>query len=270
MARVDITIDGAHIAGGLRGLVADAMPNTIAGKQDAMNHTMEQWIRLAQGTFSHSTGQYINGIGQREPSPFTGVIYNTAKHAAAVERGHGQIDQRKALQTSTKTRWMMTKEGYLVKSLIIPFRHNIPGNSATAPAMPQAVYKMAKSLAPTLRTASAAYLSMTADQAKALGKRSAVPPSPYTAFQGATVKRASYDWGGRLKGVGGNYEGMTRMANGGGYVTFRVMHERSEPDKWIIPARSGDYLARRAAEQSVPVIKQKVSEGFFRDLGLGV
>lgn len=268
MARVEVTIDGSRVVDGLRGLVADSMPNTIAAKREGMNHTVEQWTRLAQSTFMHSTGAYINAIGQREPDPFTGIVYNDAKHAGIVEHGHGEIDQKKALQTSTKTRWMWTKDGYLVKSLIVPFRHNIPGNSAIAKSMPKEVYAEAKQLSPTFKVASEMYPGLSRNQAGSRIRPGAVPPSPYSASEGATVRRASYAWGDRLKGVGGNYEGMVRMSDGGGYVTFRLMHERQDPDKWRIPAQAGEHLAKRTAEQCTPYVKDTIRRGILKDLGV--
>jgi hypothetical protein len=175
------------------------------------------------------------------------TIYDQADQ---IEDGRPARDLKAMLQTSQKTR--MSKAGK--KYLIIPFRHNTPGNKALAPAMPQAIY----------------------DQALKMGQSSILSTGSRISATGATVPQHNYKWDkagdvfGKKKylstgplpaglapiGPGHKtdiYAGMRRMDTSTGksksssYLTFRVMHQDSTG--WIVPAKPGLKLADKIAAQ---------------------
>ena len=177
------------------------------------------------------------------------TIYDQADQ---IEDGRPVRDLKEMLLTSQKAR--MSKAGK--KYLIIPFRHNTPGNKALAPAMPQAIY----------------------DQALKMGKSSILSIGTRISATGATVPNRNYkrDKAGDefsrgkkkylsswplLAGLApiraGHktdiYAGMRRMETSTGkskssaYLTFRVMHEDSTG--WIVPAKPSLKLAEKIAAQ---------------------
>lgn len=128
--------------------------------------------------------------------------------------------------------------------MIIPFRHNTPGNDAHAAAMPQAIYALASRLESSLVT----------------GHR----------IDSGGVRRAAYLWPkdvgekkGRLPaGLAPKlqphhktdpFSGMRRFDTSVGknhssqYLTLRVMHQDSSG--WIVPAKPGLHIAEGVASQ---------------------
>lgn len=200
---------------------------------------------------------YAKTIGYRMTGDFSAVIESDYKYAQDIETGRPPRDLKKMLNTSMKVR--TSKKG--VRYLIIPFRHNTPGNSATAQAMPQAVYQQAKMLTLSAIVGHGRRLSGT-------GAWSIKTKAP------ATVRQRNYSWGGRLEGenVPKNMQGMVRMntATGEGkkssaYLTFRVMSERSRG--WIIPAQQGQYIAKKVADEMRPKAGEAFAEAVRRTLG---
>jgi len=177
------------------------------------------------------------------------TIYDKADQ---IEDGRPERDLKSMLQTSQKTRSSKVGKKYL----IIPFRHNTPGNKALAPAMPRAIY----------------------DHASLMGPSSILSIGTRVSATGATVAKRNYKWDkagdefsrGKKKylSIGplpaglapirpGHktdiYAGMRRMDTSTGkskssaYLTFRVMHQDSTG--WIVPAKPGLKLADKIAAQ---------------------
>jgi hypothetical protein len=101
-------------------------------------------IRLGDPT-SHggkvSTGEkepYMASIAMQMTRPFSAVVSTDYKYADEIETGRPAKDLKQMLNTSPKVR--RTKDGR--RFLVIPMRHNTPGNGALAPSMPKAVYQM--------------------------------------------------------------------------------------------------------------------------------
>lgn len=174
----------------------------------------------------------INRIGQAHFEVTTAF-----GDADKIENGRPARDLKLMLQTSQRTR--MSKAGK--KYLIIPFRHNTPGNTALAPAMPQAIYS----------------------QALKMGKSSILSTGTRVSATGATVPQHKYKWGGRLPAgltpklkphhATDIFSGMRRMETSTGkskssaWLTFRVMHQDSTG--WIVPAKPGLKLAEAISAQ---------------------
>ena len=208
MPKIDISVEKTI---DLANILSTSLPNTIAAKRNAMDHIQYSWIKNAMNTFQKPTGEYTSSFGQSESTPLTGSVYNYSKHAQVVEQGHSGIDLKKMLYTSPKARWMPRKgpNGSIryIKAMIIPFRHGIPGTK-TLPAMPKEIFKQAKKLETSARISEDFAPAISMNQAKSQKLRGF--PTKFGAG-GSKVERASYAWGGRLKNVGGNYEGMVRM-----------------------------------------------------------
>lgn len=195
---------------------------------------------------------YVESISWRMVGDWTAEISSDYKLAGQIERGRPARDLKKMLQTSRKVR--AGKNG---RYLIIPFRHNTPGNNALARSMPDHVYGAAKALSPS-------YL---------------LPPGTVNAptrvsASGHVVPQHSYKWGGRLPAGMTNkmrphhktdpYAGMVRFntstpgAKSSAYLTFRVMSEKSTG--WIVAPRPGLYLAKKVAEGLQPVLSDAVGK----------
>lgn len=216
---------------------------------------------------------YAQSIKWEMKGDFSAVVSTDYKYAEDIETGRPQYDLKKMLDTSLKVR--LTKGGK--RFLVIPFRHNTPGNGAHAAPMPAGVAAMAKAMEPSR------VLSTTKRQAGEVThlspKTGMHPAAEQKAFlsstktqQAAMVAKRNYAWGGRLtagqlKGAGlthqeaKRYAGMVKMDTstpGGGkssaYMTFRIMMEGSKG--WIVPAKPGQYLAKKTVEAIQPKAEQ--------------
>lgn len=219
---------------------------------------------------------YANSITYRMTGDFSAMVETDYRYAQDIETGRPLRDLKKMLDTSMKVR--QAKDGS--RYLIIPFRHNTPGNSAHAPAMPAFVYQQAKQLSPSTIVGHGRRLSGT-------GAWSLKTQAP------ATVRQRKYQWGDRLDVVsaakaynsafGGaagkintsalrNYQGMVRMNTAtrpgqkySSYLTFRVMSEKSTG--WIIPAKPGQFIAQKVAQDMQPKAEAAIAEAIRRSLG---
>jgi hypothetical protein len=163
------------------------------------------------------------------------IVAADYKKADEIEEGTPARDLKRMLQTSNKTR-----QGKNGKYLIIPMRANTPGQTATGPAMSEAVYAIARQLQVSRVTGMGSRISATGHQ----------------------VAQASYAWGGRLAdwhGQGISAQERSRMAgmarfdtstgksNSSAFLTFRVMSENS--NGWLIPAKPGLHIVRDVAAE---------------------
>jgi len=119
-----------------------------------------QWVELASGPMlNRLTGDYVNHLNapdavrqSYEDDPFSVAVFNTARHAAAIEDGYSAFNLAERINwPSPKTRF--NKDGGMY--LIIPFRHHTPGgamNVGTQKAsMPASVHQVAVELQPKER-----------------------------------------------------------------------------------------------------------------------
>ncbi|RKP44674.1 hypothetical protein D7S86_26965 [Pararobbsia silviterrae] len=207
-------------------------------------------------------------------------IVSDYKLAEQIESGMPPRDLKTMLDTSMKVR--RTHDGR--RFLVIPIRHNTPGNTAHAPAMPTSVYELASQMRASEVTGTG---TRPSGQTTVMTPGSGMAPSPLqTPFASniATKKtylvpNHSYQWGGRLKradltaaGVSQadqrRFAGMVRMkesTGGTSYLTFRTMVEGSSG--WVIPAKQGLYIARGVAEHIQPIAQEALNEAMRRELG---
>lgn len=227
----------------------------IAGQarwQEAVHAVPGLWIGERQA--------YEASIKLRQVSVYEWEIYSDYKYVEDIESGRPPYDMKRMLDTSLKVR--VNKQGR--RYLIIPMRHNTPGNTAHAPAMPPEIHAEAKQLSKSRIVGRGSRLSGTG----AWDTRSHLP---------ARVRSRKYVWGGRLpEGLAPKlrashatdpYAGMVRMkvATGGSqYMTFRTMVEGSP--KWIIPARPGLWIARAVAESLQRTANKDIGAAIAADL----
>lgn len=239
--------------------------NSVGGMADALFPLIGQAVRAVaeEGSFrwkqnvQHARlwegekGPYIESIKWQMQGPFEAVIWSDYAQAGPIETGRPARDLKVMLQTSRKTR-----QGKNGRYLIIPMRHNTPGNTALASAMPPAIYDKARVLA-----------------ASRLLTPGSVNPATRVSATGHIVPQHSYQWGGRLPaGLAPKlkpshktdiYAGMVRFdtstpgAKSSSYMTFRIMSEKSSG--WIVAAKPGLYLAQKAAEGLQPLLEDVIS-----------
>lgn len=247
--------------------------------------TSADWKQAVLGAklWSGEKDAYAKAITWRMTGDFSAVVESSYAKDQEIETGRPQRDLKKMLDTSMKVR--RTKDGR--RFLIIPMRHNTPGNNALASAMSQAVYNLASGLGASRITGTGTRLSgevtnlsPTTGMSKA-AHQPAFLSNPKTK-SAMTVTKFDYHWGDRLtkammKGAGMNrqeqrrYAGMYRFdtstanAKSSSFLTFRTMMEGSKG--WIVPAQPGQYLAKKVTDEMQPLAKQAFDEAIKRTAG---
>lgn len=253
MINYSITFQGSIEMEISRGINAQVLPAMAQAVLAISEETAANWRDRVKNAklWSGEKNAYIDSISVRSTGDFSAEISSNYKYAAEIETGRPPYDQKKMLLTSKRVRYVKNGKNAGKRFLIIPIRHNTPGNDALARAMPTSVHNMAKMLTPS---------SVTGSQMQHNGA---------TGARVRMVKRATYNWGGRvtagmLKEAGlssfeqKRYSGMVRFAtdtpgssNSSGMLTFRVMMEGSTG--WVVGAKPGLYLARDTAQQMQPL-----------------
>ncbi len=259
----------------LSGIAIEAS-KILAGAMPAVEHTIlaignEAMVRWKTAVIHAHLWQgdkepYVNSIQMEKTGPFAVRIFTDYKNAGPIEEGRPAFDQHAYLQTSLKTRIVKGGPNKGKKYLIIPFRHNTPGAEAHAMPMPQAVYKVAKTLTKSRITGQ----RLEDNVHKRIGPKGDV----------LQVVRNTYKWGGVLPaGIvpktneshkTDRYAGMVRMDTSTGkkkssaYLTFRVMMEGK--GGWIIPARPGLYLARGVSQEIQPLASTAIQAAFYESI----
>lgn len=231
--------------------------------------------------WSKERQEYARSITWDYKGAFSAEVVATYKNAEAIETGRAERDLKKMLDTSLKVRRTASGKRFL----IIPFRHNTPGNNASGNAMPFAVYQQARDLAKSLIVGKGERLAgHTVHLIPGAGmvvarKQPEFASDPSTKGR-AMVPSRDYRWAGALKSgdlakhgkdVQNRYAGMVRMESSSGvesrssYMTFRVMMEGSSG--WIIPAKPGLFLAKQVAERMTPLAEEVFREAVKLDLG---
>ena len=233
--------------------------NLNTAVEDVAQAGVERWQRavLSAKLWDGERRAYAATITYRMTGPYAAEITSDYKYVEDIETGRPARDLKLMIQTSNKTR--TSKRG--IRYLVIPFRHNSPGNSAWAPAMPSDIYKDAKALKPS----------------SIVGHGTRVSGNLAEAYAGGRVRTRKYVWGGRLPaGLAPKlqtyhktdpYDSMVKMkesTGGSQYMTFRVMSERSTG--WIVPAQPGQYIAQAVADS----LRQTAESAFAEAVGKDV
>lgn len=178
---------------------------------------------------------------------FSATIKSDSLAMKRIIEGVSEYDMKKTYPFGNKSR--VSKGG--VPYLIVPFRWGTPNKAGTkrahfASVVPQSLVSIARALATSSRLDTVHYESNA---------------------QGKQVLRSEYNWGGRIqKGDtdNANAVGMVRMANSGGYFTFRVISAKSAVDKWIRKAKPGvpilDALIKANKDNAEEAINTAIAE----------
>lgn len=233
--------------------------------------------------WSGEKDKYAQSITWTMTGDFSAEVEATYRYAEEIEKGRPPRDLKRMLDTSLKVR--TTEKGK--RFLVIPFRHNTPGNDAHAPAMSNAVHDMVKDMASSTITGQS---QRPSGEVTTLSPKSGMAPAAkQTPFlsnpktkNASQVNRNAYAWGDRLtaaalKSAGvmpieAKYrEGMRRFdtstpggAKSSQYLTFRIMMEGSTG--WIVAAQPGQNIARGVQEAMQPKAQAAFAEAIKRTL----
>lgn len=263
MAEFKISVDLSSVIDTQRVLDQHVFPLLNQAVHAVGQQVQSNWIKAVQRAklWSGEKDAYVASIKFQMTGPFSALVWSDYKHAEEIELGRPARDLKKMLDTSLKVR--QSKQGK--RYLIIPFRHNTPGHTATGPSMPQHVYDMASKLKPSHITGQTQRLSGTGAMDIKTRKH-------------LTVNQNTYQWGGSLpagmmgpnqKGKADRFAGMYRFdtttpggARHSSYLTFRVMMEGSSG--WIIPPQPGLHLADTVAREMQPLAEKAFQEAIKR------
>lgn len=220
---------------------------------------------------------YIQSIKVRMLDDLNAEVYSDYQYAQEIEEGRPPRDLKLMLNTSAKVR--ISQKGK--RFLVIPMRHNTPGNVALAPAMPTSVYELAKEMLPSEVTGMGVRpAGENVILSPSSGMTSSPVQNPFLSNPGSKstymVPKANYKWNGKLSraalkeaGLTAQqqklYGGMVRMkeATGGtSYLTFRVMSEGSPG--WVTKPVPGKHIAQKVAQQMQPLATAAIGEAMKR------
>lgn len=261
---INIGIDLDESVGNVLGAALPRVSQAVRGLTQAVASKWQVSIQQSS-LWSGEKDAYASSIKWRMKDDFNGEVESTYKYASEIEAGRPPRDLKQMLNTSMKVRVVQSGKNAGKRYLIIPFRHNTPGNNAHAKAMPQNVHAAAKML-------SASSIVGQSQRQSGTGAMDTKTRSP------VMVPRNHYQWGGRLPAglapklksnhATDPYAGMVRFqTNAPGspksssYMTFRVMMEGSP--KWIVPAKAGLKIAGGVVEAMKPVSQQVISQAIW-------
>lgn len=259
MSGYNVKVDLSGLFGSVDGLASAVFPLIGQAVRAVAEEGAFRWKSevMKARLWAGEKNPYVESIAWKMTGQWTAEITTDYKLAGEIERGRPAKDLKQMLQTSHKTRAVQTGPRKGQRYLIIPFRHNTPGNTALAHAMPDSVYQKAKALSPSY----------------------VLPPGTVNApmrksASGHMVPQHSYQWGGRLPAglapklktthKSDPYAGMVRFNTSAGgakssaYLTFRVMGEWS--NGWIVGPRPGLFIAKKVAEGLQPLLNDAVGQ----------
>lgn len=282
MAEFKISVDLSQVAGAGGIITQQVFPLLGQAVRAVAAQTQINWMEAVYRAklWSGEKDAYAASITMQMTGPFSAVVSASYKHAAEIENGRPPRDLKAMLDTSTKVR--RTKDGR--RFLIIPFRHNTPGNDAHAPAMPASVYELASQLAPSRVTGQSERASGEVTSLHPVwGMRTTKKQTPFLSNPATKstylVPRNIYKWGSKLPAFAlankdqerkyGNMYRFDAKTPGGKrystYLTFRVMMEGSPG--WIVPAQPGQNIAQKVAAEMQPLAEAAFSEAMKRTVG---
>lgn len=267
MAEFKLSVQMPQAAAIASEIYARAPPHLSQAVAAVAQQAESDWvdgIYKARGLWQGDKDAYAASIHWKMTGSFSAEVWSDYRYAEEIETGRPARDLKKMLDSSLKVR--VSKKGK--RYLIIPFRHNTPGHTATGPDMPKHVYQQARQLAPSTITGQTRRPSGTG--AYDIKSRRLL-----------TVNQNTYSWGDRLaagsmgpnpRGKVDRFAGMVRFertkqngAKESSYLTFRVMSEDSKG--WIIPPRPGLYIVRDVVVRLQPLAEKVFGEAVKRDLG---
>jgi hypothetical protein len=272
---LDVVLDAAHQV-----INETVLPRLAQAARAVAQQTQVRWMESVAHAklWSGEKTAYMESIQLQQTGPFSWLVWSDYKHAEEIETGRPARDLKRMLDTSLKVR--TTKDGR--RFLVIPFRHNTPGNEAHAPAMPEQIYQAASRLTASKVLSTSTRPSGEVTALSPMGMRPLKQQRPFASNPKTRgpylVAKRNYEWGGRLpaailgpnpQGKTDRYAGMVRFdASAGGkrystFMTFRTMMEGSSG--WIVPAQPGQHIAEKVANEMRPLAEQAFTEAVKRD-----
>lgn len=260
MGTYKISVDVSGFALQAAQVVSSAFPAVQAAIGAVANEAAARWksavmhAPLAQ----HEKEAYVASITWQMDGPFAAEVSASYAGAGPIESGRPARDLKQAIGKSTKARVVPSGPHAGQKYLIVPFRHNTPGNVAHARAMPDSVYDLASKL----------------PKSRVVGQYLQPNVNGILDASGVLVQavRSAYQWGGSLPAglapklrqhhATDPYAGMVRMETSAGgkkssaYLSFRTMGQWSAG--WVVPARPGLNLAQGVAAEMQPLAEQAI------------
>lgn len=239
--------------------------NLSAAVESVAQAGVERWQRAALKAplWDGERRAYAASIRYQMTGPYSAEVESDYKYVEDIETGRPAYDMKRMLDTSLKVR--ISKKGR--RYLIIPIRHNTPGNVALAPAMPKKVYQAAVKMDVSRIVGGGRRISGTG----AWDPKTRAP---------AMVERRKYVWGGRMEaGMAPKlkkthrsdpYAGMVKMNTSSGgqtssaYLTFRVMVEGSSG--WVRKPTAGLFIAQHVADSMRRTAESDFSAAIARDI----
>jgi hypothetical protein len=251
-----VSFDAASLIAGLNLQLEAAIGQAVQTVALTTQAAWKQTVLQTPGLWQPIKDRYAGSIKvEYDASGMGARIYSDDPMATPIETGIPARDMKRMLDTSLKTRVAKGGKHAGQRYMIIPFRHNTPGNTALAGGMPAAVYAQAKELTKS----SVTRLSFRQNQ---LGVRGFTGARTGQLLQ---VRSRDYKWGDRLNGsdVPTRFKGMVRFntssggQNSSSFVTFRVMGEWSPG--WIIKAQPGRYIVKGISEAAHQRLQSEVT-----------
>jgi hypothetical protein len=200
-------------------------------------------IRVVSGSYLRSVAE---GLRYPAGDNLTGEVVSLSPHANIIEEGIKPFDMKKTHLKGPKA--IVGKNGK--RYITVPFRHNVPGQSATADAMPKAVYAKAMQLAISRRNGLLVhwYSDKKYEWGDRLGKEDGGPQRPHWST--------------------GKYTGMVKMSGKPHtqYMTFRRLSENSKPESWKHPGVRPRPVTQAVEEMARDEVIQLIRTGFEVDL----
>lgn len=252
MQSFDVSVDLSGLLAAQEAIREQLFANLSGAVEMVAERGAERWRAavLRAPLWDGERKAYADTIRVEHTGPYSAQIVSDYKYVEDIENGRPPYDMKRMLDTSMKVR--VSKKGR--RYLIIPFRHNTPGNDALAKPMPADIYAQAKDLSASRITSQGMRRSGTG----AYGVQKAGK------FRSAfLVRNNRYKWGDKLPaGLAPKmrtehktdpYASMYRFEaktpggkNYSTYITFRVMAEGQSA--WILPAKPGLYIAKTVSE----------------------
>lgn len=268
MADFKISVDLSGVLAALQAQVDDALfPRVSQAVAAIAAQAHKEWKESINNArlWSGEKQPYISSVDMKMTGPYSAVVWSDYALAQEIETGRPARDLKKMLDTSLKVR--MSKKGK--RYLIIPFRHNTPGNTALAPAMPADVHQIVSS--PQFKKSSVTGMGTRLSGTGAMG---------ISSRKLLTVAQAKYQWGSRLQNgltpkiqpfhSNAPSDGMVRMQTSSGgqkssaYLTFRTMVEGSP--KWIVGPKPGLFLVKSLIDRLQPMADHVIGAAITKDL----
>lgn len=208
----------------------------------------DNWRLTAREQLNSSRAQYTDAIRIIPVSPLESKIVLDSTFANWIEFGKSAYDIKALFERSAKVK--STKDGGWY--LTIPFRFGTPGVvSDNFPAMPKAVYDLAKNLSPS-RTA----LGGTISRGQSLAQSDIPEPFNQLLTRPGFSDRKTQQTFNPYQHKSSIYAGLQRnqqtyeKKSSSTYNTFRRVSDKSDPNSWIHSGIKQYNLAQAALDRT--------------------